>query len=170
MSGTFNIQWTFERWQEKIIMGSIGEQPRHKIINEGTILTTCPHAQTSFMISMREFPVHPRIHREVQSSAKFVTLLSLIKLCFPVSSAGISVVSSPAFCQVPILLYLWAVSSPLVRLGARDRDNNLLRGLNQDLKLAHRFNRQGKFEESIFIFESRNALWIFILSIYHTSV
>ena len=80
-------------------MSSIGEQPRNKIINEGTILTTCPHAQTSFMISMREFPVHPRIHREVQSSAKFVTLLSLIKLIFPVSSAVISMVSSPAFCH-----------------------------------------------------------------------
>ena len=70
-------------------MGSIGEQPRHKITNVGTVLTTCPHAQTSLAISMREFPVHLRINREVQSFAKFVTLLSLINLCFPVSSAGI---------------------------------------------------------------------------------
>jgi len=66
--------------------------------------------------------VHPRIHREVQGSEKFVTLLSLVKLCFPVSSAGISVVIALLlFATVPILLYLWAVSSPLARLGARDR-------------------------------------------------
>ena len=77
--------------RNKMVTGTIGEQPTYdnQYRDRSYYVPTRTNVPYSLAISMREFRVHLRIHREVLST-KVITLLYLINLiCFPVPSAGI---------------------------------------------------------------------------------